>query len=209
MTAPWINEDGGGFYDNEGEYVPGPDDFVDDPLDRMFERVWPESLDAAMRCLHCGAEVAWRAAARDGGGFTCPECGGYRSSANAPKSLRRRIGERDGWICHRCGEASDPALNWPHPLAPVADHYPISRAAGGPAIQANLRIAHSMCNGSSNTWVRARFPDVRTSSVGGEPEADEAKRPQGTIVVTPEQQTLIETIVRRAGRDGFPLVPPM
>jgi DNA-directed RNA polymerase subunit RPC12/RpoP len=122
---------------------------ADDADELVFERRWPETLAAAMRCQACGAEVAWRSEelARTGA-FICSQCGDRRSSHNASKQLRRRAAERDGWRCHRCRLSIDPELSWPHPLALTADHYPVSRNDGGPAIFANLRAAHSLCNGS-------------------------------------------------------------
>jgi predicted RNA-binding Zn-ribbon protein involved in translation (DUF1610 family) len=130
-----------------------PEWAIDDPdLDdeSAFRRTWPTSLDAAMRCLSCGAEVAWRPH-RDAhtGRFVCPVCGAKRPSRNAGKRLRHKVGERDKWTCHRCGLPIDSTLTWPHPLSPVADHYPISRGDGGPAILENLKIAHSLCNGNT------------------------------------------------------------
>lgn len=58
------------------------------------------------------------------------------------------MADRDGWICHRCLRPIDRALQYPHPLALVADHYPVPLSDGGPTIPANLRAAHSLCNGS-------------------------------------------------------------
>ncbi|MBO0834097.1 MAG: hypothetical protein J2P28_01095 [Actinobacteria bacterium] len=150
MTAPWINEDRGGYADPDGDYVPGPDDFIDDPDEYNIRRRWPEALDAAMLCQHCNASVAWRQH-RDlrTRGFVCPECSGRRPSNHASGRLRRKVGERDGWICHRCQMTIDPSLAWPHPLAAVADHHPVTRNDGGPPIAANLKIAHSLCNGNT------------------------------------------------------------
>ncbi len=111
---------------------------------------WPESLASAMLCQGCGAAVDWQPEdlARTGD-FTCPQCGTRRPSHNASPQLRRKTAERDGWFCHRCSLPIDPALSWPHPLSLTADHYPVSRRDGGPPILANLRAAHSLCNGSN------------------------------------------------------------
>jgi predicted RNA-binding Zn-ribbon protein involved in translation (DUF1610 family) len=121
--------------------TPCPCDMDDDGYG-YFESQWPASLDVAMLCQVCGAVVDWRAEWR-----VCPHCGERRPSHNASERLRRKVGERDGWMCHRCGMPIDRTLAWPHPLAAVADHYPVSRNDGGPPILANLRIAHSVCNG--------------------------------------------------------------
>lgn len=74
---------------------------------------------------------------------------------------RARVGQRDDWICHRCGLPVDQAVKWPHPLSPVADHYPISVCDGGLATMDNLRIAHSLCNGSSGS---TPLPDDATQA---------------------------------------------
>lgn len=73
------------------------------------------------------------------------------SPKSATPQLRQQVGDRDGWVCHRCGMAIDQTLNWPHPLAPTADHHPITRSEGGPTIACNLKIAHSLCNGSTHS----------------------------------------------------------
>lgn len=136
---------------------------VDDPDldgDSPFRRVWPSSLDEAMRCLSCGAQVDWRSH-RDNrtGRLVCPMCATERSSHNASKPVRMKVGERDGWICHRCNLPIDQVLAWPHPLAPVADHHPVPRDDGGPAIPANLKIAHNLCNGNAASARHASSTD--------------------------------------------------
>jgi DNA-directed RNA polymerase subunit RPC12/RpoP len=154
-----------------GEAIPAetpcPCDVADAPEDLLFERKWPKSLDEAMRCQRCGAKVNWRQAQGEGQALICPECHGRRWTKNAGKKVRRRVGERDGWVCHRCGVAIDQSLSWPHPLSPVADHHPISRNQGGPTILANLKIAHSLCNGSSYLFVRAPQADDQGDGAQG------------------------------------------
>jgi hypothetical protein len=41
---PFVNEDGGGYYDGEGDYVPGPDDFAGEP---DLPVGWGQPLDPA------------------------------------------------------------------------------------------------------------------------------------------------------------------
>jgi hypothetical protein len=65
---------------------------------------------------------------------------------SATPAMRNKVGERDDWICHRCNKPISRDREWPHPLAAVADHYPITRNAGGRTVMANLRIAHTVCN---------------------------------------------------------------
>lgn len=119
-----------------------------------FDQVKPhphKSLEAAMRCQNCGAEQDWQRRWLGGGkfDFICQECGHKRRPQKANKKLRQQVGDRDGWLCHHCEFPINRKANFPHPLAAVADHYPVPYNRGGPAILANLRIAHSYCNGSS------------------------------------------------------------
>jgi hypothetical protein len=96
---------------------------------------------------------------------------------NVGKKLRLQVAERDTWICHRCRLPIDPALSWPHPLAATTDHYPISSNDGGPPIAANLKIAHSLCNGSNGPASGWRQVSVRYG-------------------LTDAEQVMIETIVK-------------
>lgn len=136
-----------------GEALPNdtlcPCSMDDGPGDLFFRKQWPEQLEFAMCCQGCGATVQWREC-KDvrTGKFICPECGHVRPNHNVGRKLRVRVAERDTWTCHRCGLPIDPALSWPHPLAATTDHYPVSGNDGGPPILANLKITHSLCNGS-------------------------------------------------------------
>lgn len=154
-----------------------PEWAVDDPdldSDSPFRKVWPASLDDAMLCLGCGAQVDWRGNRdRRTGRFVCPACGHVRPSHNASKRDRIKVGERDGWVCHRCGHPVDQNLTWPHPLSPVADHHPVPRDDGGPATLANLKIAHALCNGNTGASRDAFWEDF-----------------------PPDQRRLLEIIVR-------------
>jgi hypothetical protein len=120
------------------------------PKNLFFRKQWPDELELAIRCQGCGTTVKWRNY-KDvrTGKFICPECGHVRPNHNVNKKLRLRVAERDAWTCHRCGLPIDSALSWPHPLAATTDHYPIASNDGGPPIMANLKITHSLCNGSN------------------------------------------------------------
>jgi predicted RNA-binding Zn-ribbon protein involved in translation (DUF1610 family) len=136
-----------------GEALPNdtlcPCSMDDGPGDLFFRKQWPEQLEFAMCCQGCGATVQWREC-KDvrTGKFMCPECGHVRPNHNVGRKLRVRVAERYTWTCHRCGLPIDPTLSWPHPLAATTDHYPVSGNDGGPPILANLKITHSLCNGS-------------------------------------------------------------
>lgn len=121
---------------------------------------WP------VRCGTCRSEAIWD------GGIACPQCGSPWPRRRVSKRLRLQIADRDGWICHRCRNPIDPALSEPpwvprsrsgigrHALCLVADHYPVSLSEGGPTIPANLRAAHSLCNGSGGSFGALTRSDV-------------------------------------------------
>ena len=60
---------------------------------------------------------------------------------------RRALYERDGWTCQLCGASVDPALHPSHPMAATLDHIECQSWALVPDhSDANLRLAHRMCN---------------------------------------------------------------
>lgn len=152
------------------------------------------TLAEAMLCRGCAAEVDWRAvrAASHALGLltiACPHCGLERRRARVLPAVRTQVGERDGWRCHRCGFRVDPSVgpSVQHPLSAVADHHPIPVTHGGPTVLTNLRICHSLCNGSTGT-IR-NYPEY----------------PDAEVVITPEQQVIVDAIVARPG--GAPWAP--
>jgi hypothetical protein len=176
---------------------------------RRSRMVWPDDLDAALRCQGCGARVAWGRAPITPDGFTCPICTFFRPRRRARAALRRRVAERDSWICHRCLLPTDRNAAWPHPLAAVADHYPVAASEGGPPIMANLRIAHSLCNGSSQVW--ARETHNRSLNLYGPDSAFTAatNAPRRKIEITPDQHAVLQVILQTAATSGgLPLTPP-
>lgn len=58
---------------------------------------------------------------------------------------RRRVFERDGWVCGLCGKPVNPDAVVPHPKAPTVDHI-IPFAADGEHSYANVQCAHFICN---------------------------------------------------------------
>ncbi len=63
---------------------------------------------------------------------------------------RLAIFERDGWVCQLCGEAVDPAREFPDPLSPSLDHViPLDR--GGAHVPENCQLAHFGCNASKGS----------------------------------------------------------
>lgn len=58
---------------------------------------------------------------------------------------RWRIGDRDGWRCGICARPVDRLLAFPNPLSGLIDHT-VPVALGGSNAEANLQIAHLICN---------------------------------------------------------------
>lgn len=53
--------------------------------------------------------------------------------------------ERDGWLCHLCGEGIDRTLSGLDRMGPTVDHL-IPLAEGGEHSYANVAAAHRSCN---------------------------------------------------------------
>ena len=57
----------------------------------------------------------------------------------------REVYERDGWVCHICGDSVDKSAKWPDPMSPSLDHVkPLSK--GGHHVLGNVQLAHLECN---------------------------------------------------------------
>lgn len=90
-------------------------------------------------------------------GLLCPLClrplrrPGQSSARGAAQKARdqrarkiQRLGERDGWTCHLCGEAINPKSGRRNRRATL-DHV-IPKSLGGSNSLENLRLAHWICN---------------------------------------------------------------
>lgn len=53
--------------------------------------------------------------------------------------------ERDNWTCQLCGDAVNPNLKYPDPMAATVDHI-VPLAKGGEHSYANTQLAHALCN---------------------------------------------------------------
>ena len=58
---------------------------------------------------------------------------------------RRRVFDRDDWMCRLCHEPVHREAEVPHPLAPTIDHV-VPLARGGTHEMANVQTAHFECN---------------------------------------------------------------
>lgn len=68
-----------------------------------------------------------------------------RGSFYVSRYVRRGVYERDDWMCHLCGEPTEPDSEWHDDWHPTLDHI-IPRSTGGDHCLDNLRTAHRWCN---------------------------------------------------------------
>lgn len=61
------------------------------------------------------------------------------------KAARVALYERDGWMCHICGDPVNRDAMVPELDAPTLDHV-VARAVGGDHSPGNLKTAHFYCN---------------------------------------------------------------
>ena len=66
-----------------------------------------------------------------------------RSRLRRSAAVCVKLAERDGWVCHLCGDPIDPSAKGGH--QPTIDHL-IPRSEGGSNAQENLKLAHRRCN---------------------------------------------------------------
>jgi DNA-directed RNA polymerase subunit RPC12/RpoP len=164
------------------------------------------SLADALHCHNCKADIDWRFINPENERLYCPRCGYRRWIHTAGKETRIAVGNRDNWQCWRCHMPIDWNVEWPHPLAGVADHYPVPKLIGGPTVMGNLRIAHSLCNGSSYLYERsltgrATIPDHRYDT---DNEIKEVS--SNPIIINDDQQRMVDAILSLAGEQGTPFM---
>jgi len=73
----------------------------------------------------------------------------------------REIYERDGYLCHICGQAVDPGLKYPDPMSASLDHIiPLAAGieAGGLHSRTNVAMAHLRCNIKKGPRVSPKEP---------------------------------------------------
>jgi 5-methylcytosine-specific restriction endonuclease McrA len=108
------------------------------------------------RCQGCGTSFIANASRK----FCRFECGqrthrlayrdrqraaGYDRTAPWERVFRRRVFDRDGWVCQICFGIVDDARQYPDPMSPSMDHIvPLIR--GGRHTYSNVQLAHLQCN---------------------------------------------------------------
>lgn len=70
---------------------------------------------------------------------------GRLRAARTERVYRRKVFERDGWVCRLCLKAVDRDAVVPADLAPTVDHI-LPLALGGLHEYANVQCAHFICN---------------------------------------------------------------
>lgn len=108
---------------------------------------------AGKACGNCGQLIAYGAGR---GRFCSTECytashpGNHAHRARKygvpyEHVVRKKVMDRDGWVCQLCGGAIPRTARTPHPLSGEIDHViPIS--TGGPHTYANVQASHRSCN---------------------------------------------------------------
>lgn len=118
-------------------------------------RWWSVVVQGA--CAHCGEGFTAASGSVDSASlprFCSERCS--RRHGNAERRarkrdafvepvFRRRVFERDGWVCQICMERVDRRCKVPHPRSAVLDHI-VPLAQGGTHEPRNVQCAHFLCN---------------------------------------------------------------
>lgn len=116
-----------------------------DPLGGQAVRVYHGRAPLPDRvCIKCGSTF------NPGASSIRKYCSRRCSVARRGGSVNRRawvdrLGKRDGWTCHLCGDPVDPSLYWPARFAGSVDHI-VPVILGGTDSADNLALAHLTCN---------------------------------------------------------------
>lgn len=150
------------------------------PKDHPARRPRPERTWYSCRCERCGGSFVDLRRAR----FCSRPCmrmdavDRYRARRRGnfvERINRRRVFDRDGWICGICGEPVDPALAHPDLRSASVDHV-IPLARGGAHRMSNVQCAHLICNSRK----RISVPDMGTGSADME-DRNARSRPEARI----------------------------
>ena len=102
-------------------------------------------------------------------GRSCSVAAGYRRKVErygefaVSRARRRRLYERDGWVCQICGVGCSRVFSLDDPWSPSLDHV-VPRSEGGSDDDDNLRLAHWFCNGLRGAG-RATDAEVRVAAL--------------------------------------------
>jgi hypothetical protein len=102
-------------------------------------------------------------------GRSCSMAAAYRRKVErygefaVSRARRRRLYERDGWVCQICGVGCSRVFSLDDPWSPSLDHV-VPRSEGGSDDDDNLRLAHWFCNGLRGAG-RATDAEVRVAAL--------------------------------------------
>lgn len=129
----------------------------------------PSVVLVAGDCTRCGKSTVVRIPLAVGTAFelTCSDSCSKGQSKDRRRArqraafvepvYRKKVFERDGWVCQICGEPVARDQKVPHPLAPTVDHTvplaPYLGRAGGEHSMANVQTAHFLCNSQKSHLV--------------------------------------------------------
>lgn len=107
----------------------------------LYKRRRNGQPDESLICVECGLPVGYsRFSAKSE-----PRHAECRQNYSIAPSLRRAVYERDGLVCHLCGDKCDPSAGVYDDSYPTLDHL-IPRSRGGGHDPENLATAHRICN---------------------------------------------------------------
>lgn len=79
----------------------------------------------------------------------------YKRNSKVRRKIKQKIGERDGWTCHICGQPIDQTLPPGHEMQGSIDHL-TPRRQGGTGDRDNVRMSHHRCNHERDAAERNR-----------------------------------------------------
>lgn len=112
---------------------------------KEVERYQPRPL-LPKPCVTCG--VTFTPQLRNQQRYCGPRCSPrnrWQDRPNLDPGVKRKILERDGWLCYLCEKPVDRKVKWPHPFSATVDHV-IPWSVSHSNNPTNLRAAHWRCN---------------------------------------------------------------
>jgi 5-methylcytosine-specific restriction endonuclease McrA len=144
-------------YAKTGAHVMGCCGRIDhrSPIGPRLSEVGPE----VRSCIHCGADFPAKQGKHKACSAACIKAAWRKTETgkaykkrhanNNRVSQRERIAVRDKHRCALCGKRVDMRISFPDPMCATIDHV-VPRARGGGDEDANLQLAHFVCNASKN-----------------------------------------------------------
>lgn len=107
-----------------------------------------------MRARYCSRRCAERSGRRVG---KARRRARLKDARGTELVFRRKVFERDDWLCRLCLKPVNREAEVPHPLAATLDHV-VPLSLGGEHVYSNIQCAHFLCNSvKSDNVVQLRF----------------------------------------------------